>query len=74
MHASDPATVFLAARARLRNPAFAGVERALYEERKLLRMIGMRRTMFVLPLDLAVVVQAACTEAIAARSGDATRS
>jgi winged helix DNA-binding protein len=28
-------------------------------------MIGMRRTMFVLPLELAAVVQAACTEAIA---------
>jgi hypothetical protein len=29
-------------------------------------MIGMRRTMFVLPLELAAVVRAACTEAIAA--------
>jgi hypothetical protein len=66
LHATDPATVFLAARARLRNPAAGGVERALYEERSVLRMIGMRRTMFVLPLELAAVVQAACTEAIAA--------
>jgi hypothetical protein len=65
LHATDPATVFLAARARLRKPAATEVERALYEDRTLLRMIGMRRTMFVLPLDLAAVVQAACTEAIA---------
>ena len=65
LHATDPATVFLSARARLRNPAAAEVERALYEERSLLRMIGMRRTMFVLPLELAAVVQAACTDAIA---------
>ena len=28
-------------------------------------MIGMRRTLFVLPLDLAAVVKAACTESIA---------
>ena len=38
-------------------------------------MIGMRRTMFVLPLELAAVVQAACTEAIAASAAaSATRS
>jgi Winged helix DNA-binding domain len=66
LHATDPATVFLAARARLRGSAVAEVERALYEERSLLRMIGMRRTLFVLPLDLAAVVHAACTQSIAA--------
>ena len=41
-------------------------KRSLYEERSVLRMIGMRRTMFVLPLDLAAVVQAACSTRIAA--------
>jgi Winged helix DNA-binding domain len=66
LHATDPATVFLAARARLRGSAVAQVERALYEERSLLRMIGMRRTLFVLPLELAAVVQAGCTQSIAA--------
>jgi hypothetical protein len=65
LHATDPATVFLAARARLRKPEIAEVERALFAERSLLRMIGMRRTMFVLPLELAAVVQAACTKSIA---------
>ncbi len=66
LHATDPTTVFLAARARLREPSVEEVERSLYEERSVLRMIGMRRTMFVLPLDLAAVVQAACTTGIAA--------
>jgi hypothetical protein len=66
LHSSDPATVFLGARARLREPAIPALERALYEERTLLRMIGMRRTLFVFPLDLAAVVQAASTEAVAA--------
>jgi hypothetical protein len=66
LHATDPATVYLAARARLRVPALAEVDRALYEERQVLRMIGMRRTLFVLPLDLAAVVRAACTEVIEA--------
>ena len=65
LHATDPATVFLTARARLRNGSQSEVERALYEERSVLRMIGMRRTMFVLPLDLAAVVHTSCTEGIA---------
>jgi len=66
LHATDPATVFLSARAR--GVDGAALERALYEERTLLRMIGMRRTLFVLPLELAAVVRAACTEAILAAS------
>ena len=66
LHATDPATVFLSLRARTRDVDPPAIERALYEERSLLRMIGMRRTLFVLPLALAAVVRAACTEAIAA--------
>ena len=66
LHATDPATVFLSARAR--GVEGAELERALYEERSVLRMIGMRRTLFVLPLELAAVVQAACTESILAAS------
>jgi hypothetical protein len=65
LHATDPGTVYLAARARMQDASVAQVEQALYEERSLLRLIGMRRTMFVLPLDLAAVVRAACTDAIA---------
>jgi hypothetical protein len=63
LHATDPATVFLAARARGVDPA--DLERALYEDRSVLRMIGMRRTLFILPLELAAVVKAGCTESIA---------
>ena len=66
LHATDPATVFLSARAR--GVEGTALEQALYEERRLLRMIGMRRTLFVLPLDLAAVVQTACTESILAAS------
>jgi hypothetical protein len=66
LHATDPATVYLAARARLSDPAGPELDRALYEDRTLLRMIGMRRTLFVFPLDLAAVVHASCTESIAA--------
>jgi hypothetical protein len=65
LHATDPASVFLSVRARAGGLKPEAVERALYEERSLLRMLGMRRTMFVLPVEAAPVVQAACTRAIA---------
>ena len=66
LHGSDPATVFLAARARLRRPqdTVAALEAALYEDRTLVRTLCMRRTMFVVPLDLVPVVQAAVTDAL----------
>ena len=65
LHATDPATVYLAARARTPDPQVAAVERALYDDRALVRVLGMRRTMFVEPVELIPVVQAACTDAIA---------
>jgi hypothetical protein len=43
------------------------LEKALYDDRVLIRMLGMRRTIFVLPVELAPAVQAGCTRAIAAR-------
>jgi hypothetical protein len=66
LHGSDPASVFLSAAARLRQPARAvpALERALYERRTLVRTLCMRRTMFVLPVPLVPVVQAACTDAL----------
>ena len=67
LHASDPATVHLSAAARSREPDVAAAERALYEDRALIRMRGMRRTMFVVPDDLAPAIQASSTDAIAAR-------
>ena len=57
--------VYLSAWARLRDPAVEAVERALYEDRSLIRMLGMRRTMFVVPVETAPVVQAGATEAVA---------
>jgi DNA glycosylase AlkZ-like len=65
LHATDPATVHLAVGARVAKPSIEAVEQALYDDRTLVRMLGMRRTMFVVPLDLVPVVQAGCTDAIA---------
>ena len=64
IHATDPATVFLSAAARMRRPDVAAVERALYDDRALVRTLCMRRTMFVLPVAMVPVVQAACTDAL----------
>src|SRR4051794_4930872 len=66
LHGSDPATVFLSVRARIRQPAatVAALEEALYVERSLVRTLCMRRTMFVVPVDLVPVVQAAVTAAL----------
>jgi hypothetical protein len=65
LHATDPASVFLSVAARTRDGGPAQVEDALYGRRSLLRMLAMRRTMFVVPTDLAPVYQAACARAVA---------
>ena len=66
LHGTDPATVYLAVRARA-DVKPEGVDRAIYDERTLVRMLGMRRTVFTVPVDLAGVVQASSTRAVAAR-------
>ena len=44
----------------------AAVQRALYEDKTLIRLLGMRRTVFVTTLEIAPVIQAACSRAVAA--------
>ena len=51
----------------MKRPSIAAVQRALYEDRTLVRMLGMRRTLFVEPLDLVPVVQWAASHAVAVR-------
>lgn len=65
LHSSDPSTVYLSARARVTGFAPADLEDALYERRSLVRMLGMRRTLFVVSRDLAATMDAACTKALA---------
>jgi hypothetical protein len=49
------------------HPDGLALERALYEERSLVRLLGMRRTMFVVPIELAGVIHSAATKEIAAK-------
>ncbi len=65
LHSSDPASVFLAAAARVKGFTNDRLEDALYERRSLVRMLGMRRTMFVVDRETAAVMDAACTQALA---------
>jgi hypothetical protein len=66
LHGTDPASVYLAAWART-GSGRAAIEDALYAEGALVRMLGMRRTVFVVPASLVPVIQAACTDQIAER-------
>ncbi|MFI6548669.1 winged helix DNA-binding domain-containing protein [Streptomyces prunicolor] len=69
LHGTDPATVYLAVGARLADSSSTVPEtaRALYEDRTLLRMHGMRHTVFVFPAELTAVVHASTGLAVAAR-------
>ncbi|MEV5005443.1 winged helix DNA-binding domain-containing protein [Streptomyces sp. NPDC056159] len=70
LHGTDPATVYLGVGARLAEPAgtVPQTERALYEDRTLVRMHGMRHTVFVFPAELTAVVHASTGIAVAARA------
>jgi hypothetical protein len=67
LHATDAVTVFLAIRARSERVAPADVERVLYEDRDLVRILGMRRTLWAVPREIVPVVFAAASRAVAAR-------
>jgi hypothetical protein len=66
LHATDAVSVFLSIHARSDGLAPADVERALYDERSLVRMLAMRRTLWAVPRELVPVVFAAATKAVAA--------
>jgi hypothetical protein len=67
LHSSDPASVYLSAWARVKRFAIGDLEAALYDRRSLVRMLGMRRTMFVVPVDVAAIMDAACARSLVAR-------
>jgi hypothetical protein len=65
IHATEPTSVYLGPRARVDGLDERTVARELYEERSILRLIGMRRTMFVVPPELGGVLTEACGRSIA---------
>ncbi len=67
LHATDPATVFLEGWARMLDASPASIERELYEEPTVLRMLAMRRTLFLVPLPDVPMVYAAGSRDVADR-------
>lgn len=67
LHATDAATVFLSACARMTEADVALVEEALYGEVSLVRQLSMRNTLFVVSRELAPCVDASNVRAVAAK-------
>ena len=68
VHATDPASVYMELRARAPGSlAHDAVAKVLYEDRSLVKVLGMRRTMFVTPVPLAGIIHAATAADIAVR-------
>ncbi|HVB43731.1 MAG TPA: winged helix DNA-binding domain-containing protein [Streptosporangiaceae bacterium] len=66
LHGTDPATVYLSLRSRTAAPVTpAAIEQSLYERRDLVRMLAMRRTVFVVPAESRYIVQLSTTDKIA---------
>jgi hypothetical protein len=67
VHSTDPSSVYLGILSRMTGGSLSSVEQALYQDRTLIRLLGMRRTVFVTTVDVAALIQAACGHAVAAR-------
>jgi hypothetical protein len=67
VHSTDPASVFIGLAQRTRKATTASIEHELYEARSIVRMLGMRRTVHVVGVDLVPVVHASSTRAVSAR-------
>ncbi|HEX7135819.1 MAG TPA: winged helix DNA-binding domain-containing protein [Iamia sp.] len=68
LHASDPISVHLSARARTGAAGRADVERALYEDRTLVRLHTVRRTLWVAPATLEPALRVAGAGPLVARA------
>ena len=65
LHATDPATVYLSAWARVEGMKVADLERALYVDRLLIKHLAMRRTLFVFPRESLGYAQAGASNRVA---------
>lgn len=68
LHATDPATVYLSLLSRCAGLSLKDVSHVLYDDRALVRMMAMRRTLFVVPLEHAGMVHHAASLEIAVRA------
>jgi hypothetical protein len=67
LHATDPGSVYLQVRARTVSVSPADLTAALYQDKSLVRLLAMRRTLFVVPIETAPVIQHGAADQVAAR-------
>jgi Winged helix DNA-binding domain len=65
LHATDPATIFLSAWARVDGLKVGDLEQALYSDRSLVKHLAMRRTLFVFPRATLPYAQAGASDRVA---------
>lgn len=65
LHSTDPAAMVVSALARLAAPEITDVERALYTDRTVTRVLAMRRTVFAVPTRLVPATLAATRRSVA---------
>src|ERR1700712_5081004 len=66
LHATEPANVHLSAFARC-GASREAIDRALYEDRTVVRQLAMRRTVFAFPRDLLPAVRGSASARVAAQ-------
>jgi Winged helix DNA-binding domain len=64
LHATDPAGLFLEARARMTDSSPASISREMYDDRTVFRLWAMRRTLFLAAIDDVPVIHAAASRAV----------
>ena len=65
LHGTDPSSTFVSAWVRTTGLAVTDVERALYDDRSLVRVMAMRRTVFAVPTDDVPVLLAGAADDVA---------
>jgi hypothetical protein len=66
LHATEPANVYLSAQART-GASVKDIDRALYDDRTVVRQLAMRRTVFAFPRDLLPAVWGSASARVAAQ-------
>jgi hypothetical protein len=65
LHGTDPATTVLSAVQRTKDGTITDVDKALYDDRSLIRVLSMRRTVFAVPTDLVSACHAGASDIVA---------
>ena len=65
LHSTEPPTPYLSLHARVDGLTRADVDRALYEDRSLVKQLAMRRTLFVFPRDLLAAAWGSASRRVA---------